>query len=495
MAFTIHHGDCREVMATLDAESVDAIVSDPPYGLSFMGKGWDHGVPGVEFWTEALRVAKPGAHLLAFGGTRTYHRLACAIEDAGWEIRDCVMWVYGSGFPKSHDVSKAIDKRPGVIEHAEFAQHIKQRREAAGLSRADVSERVVGSRSGACWNWEHHQYPEAKWWPALRDLLGLDERWGEVVQESERRVVGGSQASRLAVAPGQGHERPQVDLPITAPATDAARQWDGWGTALKPAWEPIIVARKPLVGTVAENVLTHGTGGINVDGCRVGIASGDQKSEGGRKLARHQETNGFDGGWKSKTTNLDDGLGRWPANLVHDGSEEVVGLFPQATSGSRKQGTYRGTSGSDSIGNYGLFDSAEINGDTGSAARFFYCAKASKADRDEGCEAFPEKENASKNYGTKAANLTRKDGGENVVLPRRNNHPTVKPTDLMRYLCRLVTPPGGVVLDPFTGSGSTGKAATLEGFRFIGIEREAEYVEIAKARIAAVDAGAGPLFA
>jgi site-specific DNA-methyltransferase (adenine-specific) len=187
--------------------------------------------------------------------------------------------------------------------------------------------------------------------------------------------------------------------------------------------------------------------------------------------------------------------GRWPANLIHDGSEEVVGLFPVTTSGSRKQGTYRGTSGSDSIGNYGLFDSAEINGDTGSAARFFYCAKASKADRDEGCEAFPEKENASKNYGTKAANLTRKDGGENVVLPRRNNHPTVKPTDLMRYLCRLVTPPGGVVLDPFTGSGSTGKAATLEGFRFIGIEREAEYVEIAKARIAAVDAGAGPLFA
>jgi site-specific DNA-methyltransferase (adenine-specific) len=327
MAFTIHHGDCREVMATLDAESVDAIVSDPPYGLSFMGKGWDHGVPGVEFWTEALRVAKPGAHLLAFGGTRTYHRLACAIEDAGWEIRDCVMWVYGSGFPKSHDVSKAIDKAAGA------------EREVVGPSRANVRS----------------------------DLK-----------------YGGNDPSH-----NHGRLGAVTHPPITAPATDAARQWQGWGTALKPAWEPIIVARKPLVGTVAENVLTHGTGGINVDGCRVGTETltyiaGETGGEGGK-------------------------------------------------CGARKRA---------------------------SAARFFYCAKASKADR----------------------------GGD-------NKHPTVKPTDLMRYLCRLVTPPGGVVLDPFTGSGSTGKAATLEGFRFIGIEREAEYVQIAKARIAAVDAGAGPLFA
>jgi site-specific DNA-methyltransferase (adenine-specific) len=198
MTFIVHHGDCREVMATLDAESVDAIVSDPPYGLSFMGKGWDHGVPGVEFWTEALRVAKPGAHLLAFGGTRTYHRLACAIEDAGWEIRDCVMWVYGSGFPKSHDVSKAIDKAAGA----------------------------------------------------------------------EREVVGVHRHAHLNKYRSQAatYGTPTNNTEETAPATDAARQWSGWGTALKPAWEPIIVARKPPVGTVAENVLTHGTGGINVDG-------------------------------------------------------------------------------------------------------------------------------------------------------------------------------------------------------------------------------------
>jgi DNA modification methylase len=370
---TVHHGDCRDVMATLDAASVDAVVSDPPYGLSFMGKGWDHGVPGVEFWTEALRVAKPGAHLLAFGGTRTYHRLACAIEDAGWEIRDCVMWVYGSGFPKSHDVSKAIDKAAG----------------------------------------------------AERDVLGVSSVTGE------RRNAGSEKY-------GGGNGIPQSINLLTAPATDAARQWSGWGTALKPAWEPIIVARKPLCGTVAENVLTHGTGGINVDGCRVGA---------------HDPACDMD----YDCTCGASGQGRWPANVVHDGSNEVVGLFPDTASGSRKAGRHVVAGGQ---GRYGLFSEGElpeIIGDSGSAARFFYCAKASKADRS-----------------------------------ADNRHPTVKPTALMQYLCRLVTPPGGVVLDPFTGSGSTGKAAVLEGFDFVGIEREAEYVEIARARIAAA-AGQRPL--
>jgi site-specific DNA-methyltransferase (adenine-specific) len=389
MAWTIHHGDCREVMATLDAESVDAIVSDPPYGLSFMGKGWDHGVPGVEFWTEALRVAKPGAHLLAFGGTRTYHRLACAIEDAGWEIRDCVMWVYGSGFPKSHDVSKAIDK-------------------AAGAEREVVSAN-----------------------PNHRPHSG-------------------------AIAAAEWFQDRSSGL-ITAPATDAARQWSGWGTALKPAWEPIIVARKPLVGTVAENVLAHGTGAINVDGCRV---EGVPPSVPQPRLRPDGVDRGHAlGAAVGRNGEMSQASGRWPSNLVHDGSEEVVGLFPAAGGGSGKP-IHAGDFGKH--GRYGKASGAttESYADSGSAARFFYCAKASKADR----------------------------GND-------NKHPTVKPTDLMRYLCRLVTPPGGVVLDPFTGSGSTGKGAVLEGFRFIGIEREAEYVEIAKARIAAVDAAAGPLFA
>jgi DNA modification methylase len=407
MSWTIRHGDCREVMATLDAESVDAIVSDPPYGLSFMGKGWDHGVPGVEFWTEALRVAKPGAHLLAFGGTRTYHRLACAIEDAGWEIRDCVMWVYGSGFPKSHDVSKAIDK-------------------AAGAER-ELVERVRSDGKGTG-----------------RTCSGF---------------VGGSQSPQLK----------RDD----APATDAARQWSGWGTALKPAWEPIIVARKPLVGTVAENVLTHGTGAINVDGCRV---------------ASHDISCDLDYDCSCGAA----GEGRWPANVIHDGSREVVDQFPQTASGSRKAGRYLVAAGQGRFGEFGEGQMPEIVGNSGSAARFFYCAKASKADRDEGCEGL-EAKSRLEDVGNKWTTVDYRDGHERSVMSR-NHHPTVKPTALMRYLCRLVTPPGGIVLDPFTGSGSTGKAAILEGFRFIGIEREAEYVEIAKARIAAAMPKRGQLF-
>jgi DNA modification methylase len=363
MSWTIHHGDCREVMATLDAESVDAIVTDPPYGLSFMGKGWDHGVPGVEFWAKALRVAKPGAHLLAFGGTRTYHRLACAIEDAGWEIRDCVMWVYGSGFPKSHNMK------------------------------------------------------------------------GE---------------------------------------------WSGWGTALKPAWEPIIVARKPLVGTVAENVLTHGTGAINVDGCRVGTEGGTQKGSKPQGDGRGIYGAGLHGACEIKQLNA----GRWPANLIHDGSEEVVGLFPAKVKG----GTWNRTAGARHFHNDGEptgYQTSGSDGTTGSAARFFYCAKASKADRDEGCEGLERRTWQEHGYRDNATSHLSPRAGAGRTSLSRNHHPTVKPTALMRYLCRLVTPPGGIVLDPFTGSGSTGKGAVLEGFQFIGIEREAEYVEIAKARIGA----------
>ena len=426
MSWTIYHGDCREVMATLDAESVDAIVSDPPYGLSFMGKGWDHGVPGVEFWTEAIRVAKPGAHLLAFGGTRTYHRLACAIEDAGWEIRDCVMWVYGSGFPKSHDVSKAIDK-------------------AAGAER-----KVVGA----------HRY---------------------AAQNKHR-----SQASTYGT--------PTNNTMQTSPATDAARQWSGWGTALKPAWEPIIVARKPLVGTVAENVLTHGTGAINVDGCRVVY---DATADDTRRKPVSSK------GWcigSPTSGSMDDSAlqGRWPANLIHDGSEEVVGLFPVTKTGGQVPEASVSRNTAFLCGLHRQLPHAYA-GDSGSAARFFYCAKASKADREDGLASHPERDTSLKyNGGDGFAGRTLVDGDwvntdkANRTRPK-NHHPTVKPTDLMRYLCRLVTPPGGIVLDPFTGSGSTGKAAILEGFRFVGIEREAEYVEIAKARIAAVSGG-GTLF-
>jgi hypothetical protein len=378
------------------------------------------------------------------------------------------MWVYGSGFPKSHDVSKAIDKMDASEE-----QERRRLRFTTWVRSTGVTSRQIDEATGT--NMGGH-YTTAGSQPAImtrehleqcRHLLGdvpewvdreADIRSVESRNMAERQVYERYETGIGGVTMNNGAGQWRGEITKSHAHTDAARQWSGWGTALKPAWEPIIVARKPLVGTVAENVLTHGTGAINVDGCRVGIASGDQKSEGGRKLARHQETNGFDGGWKSKTTNLDDGLGRWPANLIHDGSEEVVGLFPANVKG----GTWNRTAGARHFNNDGEptdYQTSGSDSSSGSAARFFYCAKASKADR----------------------------GGD-------NKHPTVKPTDLMRYLCRLVTPPGGVVLDPFTGSGSTGKAATLEGFRFIGIEREAEYVEIAKARIAAVDAGPGPLF-
>ncbi len=366
MTIDLRHGECLDVLRTIDTNTIDAIVTDPPYGLSFMCKRWDYDVPSEAIWRECLRVLKPGGHLLAFAGTRTQHRMAVRIEDAGFEIRDMIAWVYGSGFPKSLDVSKAIDK-------------------AAGAEREVVGVRKFSATSSA-------NFRDDGWTPDLERL---------------------SQ--------------------VTAPATEAAKQWAGWGTALKPSLEPITVARKPLCGTVAANVMEYGTGGLNVDGCRV--ASGDEIAPVSGKATLCGTRDGYDRPWKHDPAALAarqeraniaiekaKTLGRWPANLIHDGSEEVVGL-------------------------------------TGSAARFFYCAKASRADRGEG-----------------------------------NKHPTVKPTDLMRYLCRLVTPPGGVVLDPFMGSGSTGKAAVLEGFRFVGIEREAEYLDIARARIDAARASF-PLFA
>ena len=385
-------GDCREILATMPDCSVDSIVTDPPYGLSFMGKHWDYDVPGVDIWRECLRVLKPGGHLLSFAGTRTQHRMACAIEDAGFEIRDMIAWVYGSGVPKSLDVSKAIE--------------------------SNITNGKSNSRS-----------------------LRATEQAGD----GEPYTLRGKNNGIMG-------ETRDFDRKRFTPATPEAEQWQGWGTALKPALEPITVARKPLIGTVAENVLAHGTGAINVDGCRVG----EEVVEKGRAGRSECESNSLgkklmgseDQQWQA---------GRWPANLIHDGSDEVVAGFP-VTGPSKASVRGVGLTGDDAKV-YGKGDPEfntlrGHNDNGGSAARFFYCAKASKSDRGAG-----------------------------------NNHPTVKPTDLMRYLCRLVTPPGGIVLDPFMGSGSTGKAAALEGFQFIGIEREAEYCEIAKARIAAVDVG------
>jgi SAM-dependent methyltransferase len=446
------HGDCLERLRELPDNSVDACVTDPPYGLSFMGKAWDYDVPQVDVWREVLRVLKPGGHLLAFAGTRTQHRMAVQIEDAGFEIRDMIAWVYGSGFPKSLDVSKAIDKLDASEAQQARRYRFTEWVRSTGLTAKQIDE-ATGTNMGG-------HYTTAASQPAImtvehldsvRHLIGEVPEWVE--RECEIRSVESENFKRREVVGqatdgagngsviGLGTAASMATVyDITAPATPAAQQWAGWGTALKPALEPITVARKPLVGTVAANVLEHGTGAINVDGCRVAGVKGVPASPSnagslgwttGGDMERKQQQNG-----------------RWPANLIHDGSDEVVGLFPQTgvSSGGgmkdlRKGRLFQGDTNANITPYCGF-------GDSGSAARFFYCAKASKADRGDG-----------------------------------NAHPTVKPTELMRYLCRLVTPPGGVVLDPFMGSGSTGKAAALEGFRFVGIEREAEYLEIARQRV------------
>jgi hypothetical protein len=456
-----------------------------------MGKKWDYDVPGVDVWAECLRVLKPGGHLLAFAGTRTQHRMAVRIEDAGFEIRDMIAWVYGSGFPKSLDVSKAIDKCNGDSGRAlKFTGWMRQ----TGLQTAEVRNLLCGagliteksnqaSHYFATTMGSQPTVPTAAMWAVIRPHCGDVPTWvDELVQriEAERDVVGQKTAG---IANPDDRDRhtiggsASVVVNITAPATEAAQQWEGWGTALKPALEPITVARKPLIGTVAENVLEHGTGGLNIDGCRVGIEFGDK---GGwrpncyGKDYQYQNDGEFLADVANGSVGQQHEAGRWPANLIHDGSDEVVAGFPitQTNAGTIAQGNAKGCFGV--TGATGTI----IQGDKGSAARFFYCAKASRADRNEGMQSGDKPA-----VGTGATMREREDA--DWKARNGNHHPTVKPTDLMRYLCRLVTPPGGVVLDPFMGSGSTGKAAMLEGFRFVGIEREAEYLAIARARIEA----------
>lgn len=403
MSIRLFKGDNIAALKTMEAESVDSVVTDPPYGLSFMGKKWDHDVPSVEFWTEVYRVLKPGGHVLSFSGTRTYHRMVVNIEDAGFEIRDQIGWLFGSGFPKSLDVSKAIDK-------------------AAGAEREVIATKRV--RGGGT---EYINKSNA----AKHDYRPNDYQKGENV------------------------------LDISAPATPEARQWEGWGTALKPAWEPCVVARKPLVGTVAENVLAHGTGALNIDGCRV-ATNGEKIAPRGSMDAQTDIHEGWSRPWQADKTKSDarlakaiekaETIGRWPANIIHDGSDEVEDAF--AAFGTSKDGVaVQRNGGGQKIGGNGIYGGSEglvredigYNG-SGTVSRFFYCAKASKKDR----------------AGSK--------------------HPTVKPVALMAYLCKLVTPPGGVILDPFAGSGTTGQAALDEGFKAILIEREPEYIEDIKNR-------------
>jgi len=424
-------GDSLHVLRSLPAESIDSVVTDPPYGLALMGKRWDYDVPNVDLWREVFRVLKPGGHLLAFAGTRTQHRMAVNIEDAGFEIRDMIAWVYGSGFPKSLDVSKAIDRqRHDQAQVYRVTEWIRRTRDAANVTNREID--LAFGFNGMAGHWtssgSQPSVPTIEQIPPLLQILGvtlsdvpddireliytLNTRKGQPGQAWQEREVTGHY-DKAAAAREWEHNCTHGSMPPSPkerrdnPSTEAAKQWEGWGTALKPALEPITVARKPLIGTVAANVQQFGTGAINVDACRVGSVSG-----------------------------------RWPANLIHDGSDEVVRMFP------------------------------------GNESRFFYCAKASPSERSAGLE---HREPATVSDGRTAPNDT---AYQRDQTPRRNIHPTVKPIALMCYLVRLVTQPGGTVLDPFLGSGTTGIAAALEGFDFVGIEREPEYLEIAQARIA-----------
>jgi len=401
-------------MSELPDCSIDAIVTDPPYELGFMGKSWDaSGIAyNVEVWRQCLRILKPGGYMLAFGGSRTYHRLACAVEDAGFEIRDQIMWVYGSGFPKSLNVSKSIE---GL------------------LTTGSANKTAFKNLSG-------EQVERGNW--------GI----------SKQQFTHGQRDTNYDETAGD------TRLGKLEPTTDAAKQWQGWGTALKPAHEPIVLARKPLDGTVANNVLTHGTGGINVDGCRVGDEVLPEQVAGQAQIGTFERSNMV----------TPERVGRWPANFIHDGSDEVLELFPNSKGGAypARRGNAVATSFASGQETEGGFRKM---GDDGSAARFFYCAKASTAERNAGLKGMPKK---------KADTRTDVAAGiwKDMSAPHQNHHPTVKPVTLMRYLVRLVTPPNGVVLDPFLGSGTTAVAAIHEGVRWFGFEMNSDYAEIASRR-------------
>ena len=401
---TYYLGDCLEVMDKLEADSIDAIITDPPYELDFMGKGWDNA--GVSFnketWVKCLRLLKPGGYLLAFGGSRTFHRIACAIEDAGFEIRDTIMWIYGSGFPKSMNISKGIEDKNKY-----------------GKANTIAKRKVEQNRDG-----------------------------------KEYKVI---QTNNGAMG-----EKKIVNRMEHKPVDSSAKQWSGWGTCLKPAFEPIIVARKPFKGSLVDNILEHGVGGLNIDECRV---------------------------WNEEQAQLSRNVasGRFPANIIHDGSEEATGGMPK-TKGCQGKGFKKGDYKSSAVNTtFSRGDCVPYN-DFGSASRYFYCAKASKRDRDEGLDEFEEK---TKVFNGKSQSSSKeiKDVEKRFTTRLRNTHPTVKPTALMQYLVRLVCPKGSVILDPFMGSGSTGKATAYEnkdrnaGYSFIGIEQDEQYLEIAKARI------------
>lgn len=459
---TLFHGDCLDVLRELPDCSVDAVVTDPPYGLGFMGREWDDLPPGIEFAAECLRVLKPGGHMLAFGGSRTWHRLACAVEDAGFEIRDSIAWLYGSGFPKSLDVSKAIDRTaPRVGMFDTFAAHFWERWQASGMKRRDFVEHFphyknAESVMAQLSNWKlAKNVPSRQDFTILQDLIGLSDEWETLIErvEAEREKIGEKTAA--IATPGDmdrytvGGSR-SVLVDITAPATPDAERWQGWGTALKPAFEPIVVARKPLAGTVAGNVLAHGTGALNIDGCRV---EGEFESGWAKTGSKAGPNTSMSGDNYARDPKPDNPAGRWPANVVLDESQAAE-LDKQSGTIVDRNGGRGGWRESYVDGEKVADTDTPIYRGEGGASRFF----------------------PTFHYEPKAPSDERPRHGDVA-------HPTVKPLDLMRWLVRLVTPPGGTLLEPFAGSGTTAEACVVEGFSCVAIEREADYLPLIVQRL------------
>jgi DNA modification methylase len=505
MNIDLRLGDCLEVLKTIPDNSIDSVVTDPPYGLSFMGKKWDYDVPSVEVWTECFRVLKPGGHLLSFAGSRTYHRMAVRIEDAGFEIRDQIMWVYGQGFPKSQNISKSLLKLADekerteqntkhnlrcmpdsnlqetelineeqdkmlfshlpkqdlerILQNEKFGKESKEsvmgREESILEGRGDIQE-TEGELQGS----KIHKMSEGIYGDG-------EERWihnGTQISngETSQQIIDedGSSASHRPQPIKQSNTKSNVvsEQLTSQEIREIAQRYNNFGSSLKPAHEPIVMARKPLSEkSIAENVLKHGTGGINIDGSRIEMKQGD-KMDIRRYNEYHDTFSSYEEGESPKgkeyIVNEPHEGGRFPANIIFD--EEAGQLLDEQSGISKGNKPSKRNKNHRYSQDWGhrVHDGMPIIGyeDKGGASRFFYCPKAAKKDRGEGIELI-------------------------------NHHPTVKPTDLMRYLINLVTPPNGTILDPFMGSGSTGKAAVRCGLNFIGIEKEQEYMDIASARI------------
>jgi hypothetical protein len=464
-------GDCRDVMASMATSSVDAIVTDPPYGIEFMAEGWDHEVPGIPYWQDAIRVAKPGAHLAAFGGTRKWHRLACSIEDAGWEIRDTMLWLYGSGMPHGIDVSKELDKRRDRAELdaiLAFTRAIRAARDRAGKSNREIDDLFGFVGMAGHWTSQASQplIPTVEHWPILRAFLGIEdahlgaEAWrlngrkGKPGPDWEKRAVLGE--VEVSVNPGfagDRHTQPRkVRYKLTAPASEAAQYWEGWTTTLKPAWEPIILARKPLVGTIAQNIHTHGVGALNTAGCAIdgGPRPFIERDSRPEVDASHRVYGaGIHGSRNAGTTTK----GRHPANVILD---ETAAAYLDEQTGTLRSGGYPPAGGQRTGAVYGVPNERgepAFGASEGGASRFFYTAKAGRRERDLGAV--------------------------------KNTHATVKPIALMRWLVRLLTPPDGIVFDPFAGSGTTMVAAALEGVDGVACDLSEVNAETARRRVEA----------